>query len=181
MKRLFVSIAVATGLLALVGAAQAKGPVELEVSGGAIEDPVRIEGEVQIDELYPATGYKSVSGAMLEGEEPYAVDVIATDPEAGAEIAIFRLEYYPATETHPATFSDPTGNFVSRDQPWEVPASITGLLEDAGAVAAAGEVVSESGSADESVLAPWMLIPAGVVGLTLIGGFGGYLRRRSSS
>jgi hypothetical protein len=53
MKSLFAaSVTVAIGLFALTGAAFAKGPVALEVSGGAIEEPVRIEGEVQLDALY---------------------------------------------------------------------------------------------------------------------------------
>jgi hypothetical protein len=173
MKALLAWIAVAAGLAALTGIAQAKGPMEMEVSGGGLEDTVRVEGEVSIEQLYPLAAVENVRRADLKEESPLTVTLVATDPNSGERIPVFDLEYYPETEEHPAAFNDATGNFVPANYPWAVPAEIEVVIEGAGA-----SLISKD-EAEGGTSAAWLLIPAGLVGLVAIGGASGYLRRRS--
>ena len=113
-------IPAAVALLLVVSSVQAKGPVEIEVSGGGLQETLKIDGMVTIEELYPLVP-TSVDRDALEGEQPYTVTFVAVQEPAGERFPVFELEYYPATEDHPAAFNDRNGNFVSINWPWEAP------------------------------------------------------------
>jgi hypothetical protein len=173
MKHLLaVLIASAIGLAA-VTAAQAKGPLDAEVSGNGLDSPVRISGPYEGDDIYPLTA-QAVDRQLLAGESPYTVAFFTKHPDTGEEVRVFAIEYYPATDLHPAAFNDRDGQFMPSELPWEASAAISDKLD--AAIAAQGQA---SNGADDG-FPYWVLVPGMLAGLVLAGAGGGYWLRRGS-
>ena len=169
MTKVTAAIAVLLTGLVFVASADAKGPFDMEVSGRGLDNPILVPGPFTNEDVYPLTEAAEVEVASLARHEPYVIAFVVEHPETGDRLQFVQLNYYPRTDDTPAAFHDTSGDFIPSLFAWEATEELEQTLLDAGI---------GSGS-DESASAAWYLIPAGLMGLVVVGGIGGrYLIRR---
>lgn len=159
MKRIAaLLIAAVAGAWLATGMAQAKGPVEVTVSGGDLPAPAKLEGTVPVQALFPEPPH------YIDEPVPYPENIYTlTFGEGGEEY--FSLSYYPAHDGIEAAVRDGKGNFSS------VPPELADVLAGAQLVA-----TTESGDDGASLL--WLAAPA-LLGVVVVGGgVAGVVRRR---
>jgi hypothetical protein len=172
MRTFAITAAAALTLsLALAGTAAAKGPFDIEVSGGDLGQTVTVAGPFTNEDIYPVVGAPQVDVEALESREPFVVAFVVDHPDTGERVSFVELNYYPQSGNVPATFHDPRGDFIPSLFAWEAPDEIEQTLLDAG--------IGQADDGDDTSIA-WFLIPAGLVGLVVAGGIGSrYLVRRA--
>lgn len=171
--RLALAALLAAGIgIFAVSATDAKGPLDMEVTGNGIPDPVRIAGPFEGDDIYPLTA-KAVDRKLLAGEQPYTVAFFMKHPDTGEDVRVFAIEYYPATDTHPAAFNDREGQFMPGNLPWEAPPALVTELD-----AAIGPALPAAENTGDDGFPYWVLVPGMFAGLVLAGAGGRYWLRR---
>ncbi|MDO8615471.1 MAG: hypothetical protein Q7T33_07000 [Dehalococcoidia bacterium] len=150
MVRLINAAILATiAAFALLGGAQAKGPLRVVISGGDLAAPITLDGTIDGREMYG-------DGLQMEPPLPYpqfiyTLDLYPEDAEATA--APETIYYYPAHDGLPAAFRTSYGFFAVADQ---FEALLTSLLSP------------EASSGSASPL--WYAVPVLALGLVLAGG-----------
>ena len=106
----------------------------------------------------------------LEGRESYVVALVVDHPDTGERVRFVELNYYPQSGDSPAAFHDSSGDFIPSLFAWEATDEMEQRMLEAG-------IGRADGGGDGSIA--WYLIPAGLVGLLVVGGIGSrYLVRR---
>lgn len=151
------------GVALLAGPAAAKGPLEVEISGGDLDAPVPLEGTVPAQVLFPETP-KYIDAPIPYPQNIYTLRFSASGQEVG------QISYYPAHDGLAAALRDDRGNFLP------VPAELATVLDGAPVNA---KTVAEEGD-DESFSLAWLAIP-GLLGAVVVGGgIAGVLRKRKA-
>ncbi len=127
MRVLIIALTIAALSIGMFAtSAQAKGPVEAEVSGGDLKAPIRLNGTIQGGNLF-------VNGSLDEPLPPpnniYTINFLARDAD-GTEFVAWAVAYYPAHAGHPAMFKDDAGIFFPVTGQLETMLAGAGLLDD---------------------------------------------------
>jgi hypothetical protein len=171
MRRFAIAAAAITLSLLLASSAAAKGPFDLEVSGGDLGETVTVPGPFTNEDVYPLVGAAEVDVEALEGREPYVVAFVVDHPDTGERVSFVELNYYPQSGDAPAAFHDTAGEFIPSLFAWEATDEMEHRMLDAG--------IGPADDGDDASIA-WFLIPAGLVGLVVMGGIGSrYIVRRA--
>ncbi len=172
MRILTIALAIAAlsiGLLAT--SAQAKGPTEVEVSGGDLKEPIVLAGLINPDENGGLFVNGSLDAPDPAPEHTYTMKFIGSGPD-GEKFIAWTTTLYPATDTSPAMFQDDTGIFFP----------ITGDLERM--LAGANLLNDRSTATNTGASAVWYALAAAALGAAVLAAGAvigrGILRRRES-
>ena len=168
LKLLTITLATMFAAVALfAGAAQAKGPMNAEVSGGDLTAPIVLERELNPDALFahyiPETGVGYIHPPLPYPEVIYMVQFFMD--EDGERADLFRWTYYPAHDGMAAAVRDDKQNFLA------VPGDLQQMLNDALPQTVEASASSDGGHGDgDSGSYVWYLAPSLALGLVVIGG-----------
>jgi hypothetical protein len=168
LKLLPITVLALVAWAALAGAAQAKGPMQGELSGGDLAAPVAI-GEIQEGWI---DSYER--DAPVAQDNAYTLRLWPADqaaPPAGGEWGVFK--YYPAHDGDTAAFQMPDGHFGT------VNGAFAQLLDSEISANRAAPQAEDGGASFN-----WWYVPSGLaLGLIVVGGAAGLLvsRRRHAA
>jgi hypothetical protein len=163
MLRILIALAVAGLTTFLISDAQAKGPLEMEVSGGDLEAPVHPDGQVNSIDVFPLSDGAYLDTPADTSGASYTLTFYVPD---GGE-AVFTLTYYAARGDQPALLRDADGFYPAS-------ATLTAMVEPV--LPASATVTAESGGGTSIV---WYIAPVIAAMVVLAAAGGMVLRRRS--